>query len=338
MRNRWMIVLLAVAALLLAACPAATPAPAESGEAAGEAAEGDLPYDGVEVNLLTFTGPQIAEPLQRRAPDFEALTGAKVNVVVVPFSDLYQKVLVDMATSTNAFDAFVFAPQWMVDYIGPGYVEVLTDRIAADSDLEWDDVAPFFRDFSSTFEGDVYTIPLDGDFQMAYYRSDILEELGLSAPVTWDDYLAESVSRRTRKETRRRFRRLNEVGEPDYARATIQTAGKDTDTLLRLHDLRWDEVGGSAFFDRRDRATIRSFNYAAAARGWLRLVTLSIDGEPVSSELARRLGDRQTHGGRDQARLPRGAECWREAHDPGFALVRPGNEIAHKSRAWTSSD
>ena len=155
---------------------------------------------------------------------------------------------------------------------------------------------------------------------------------------TWDDYLAESVSRRTRKETRRRFRRLNEVGEPDYARATIQTAGKDTDTLLRLHDLRWDEVGGSAFFDRRDRATIRSFNYAAAARGWLRLVTLSIDGEPVSSELARRLGDRQTHGGRDQARLPRGAECWREAHDPGFALVRPGNEIAHKSRAWTSSD
>src|SRR4051812_41581382 len=33
-------------------------------------------YAGVTVNILTFTGPQIAEPLQRRAPDFEKLTGA----------------------------------------------------------------------------------------------------------------------------------------------------------------------------------------------------------------------------------------------------------------------
>jgi len=28
-------------------------------------------YDGVTVNVMTFTGPQIAEPLQRRAPDFQ---------------------------------------------------------------------------------------------------------------------------------------------------------------------------------------------------------------------------------------------------------------------------
>ena len=66
---------------------------------------------------MTFTGPQIAEPLQRRAPDFEKLTGAKINVITVPFSDLYQKLLTDLATGTNAIDARVFAPQWMVDYV-----------------------------------------------------------------------------------------------------------------------------------------------------------------------------------------------------------------------------
>lgn len=47
----------------------------------------EKPFEGVTVNLLTFTGPQIAEPLQRRAPDFEKLTGAKINVVIVPFVD-----------------------------------------------------------------------------------------------------------------------------------------------------------------------------------------------------------------------------------------------------------
>ncbi len=188
MSRRWLLPLLLVAALVFAAC-AAPAAPADGGgEAAG--GEGGLPYEGVTVDLLTFTGPQIAEPLQRRAPDFQALTGAQVNVTVVPFNELYQKILTDVATGTNAFDAFVFAPQWMVDYIEPGYLEVVTDRVNADSALEWDDVAPFFRDFSSTYKGDIYTIPLDGDFQMVYYRTDILDELGMQPPATWDEYLA----------------------------------------------------------------------------------------------------------------------------------------------------
>lgn len=189
MHRKWYVPLLLVVALVMAACavPPAPSAPAET--EAGEEA-GALPYEGVEVNLLTFTGPQIAEPLQRRSPDFLELTGAQVNVTVVPFSDLYQKILTDVATATNAFDAFVFAPQWMVDYIEPGYLEVLSDRVRADDALEWEDVAPFFRDFSSTYEGEIYTIPLDGDFQMAYYRTDVLEELGMEPPETWDDYLA----------------------------------------------------------------------------------------------------------------------------------------------------
>ena len=153
-------------------------------------AQDEMPFEGVEISVVTFTGPQIAEPLKRRAPDFEAATGAKVTVDdSIPFADLYQRILTDIATGTNSYDAFVFAPQWMGDYIVPGYVEPLTDRIAADEDLEWDDVAPFFRDFSATYAGDIYTIPLDGDFHMGYYRSDLLEEAGIDAPQTWDDYL-----------------------------------------------------------------------------------------------------------------------------------------------------
>ncbi|MGQ0551024.1 MAG: ABC transporter substrate-binding protein [Armatimonadota bacterium] len=146
-------------------------------------------FAGVTVNVLTFTGPQIAEPLQRRAPDFGKLTGAKINVVTVPFSDLYQKALTDMATRTNSFNAFVFAPQWMVDYITPGFLEDITSRVTGDKALQWNDIAPFFRDFSATFAGRIYTIPLDGDFQMVYYRRDVLAQAGLQPPETWDDYL-----------------------------------------------------------------------------------------------------------------------------------------------------
>src|SRR5919109_735945 len=132
-------------------------------------------FDGVTVNVMTFTGPQIAEPLQRRAPDFEKLTGAKINVITVPFSDLYTKLLTDWASGTNSVDAAVFAPQWMVDYIAGGYLEDVTSRIEADKDIKQDDVGAFFRDFSEKYSGKKYMVKLDGDFHMIYYRPDILE-------------------------------------------------------------------------------------------------------------------------------------------------------------------
>ena len=158
--------------------------------AVGSQAAAQLKHEGVVVNVMTFTGPQIAEPLQRRAPDFKKLTGATINVVTVPFSDLYTKLLADFATGTNSIDAMVFAPQWMGDYIQADYLEDLTDRIKADTALQWEDVGAFFRDFSATYAGRTYTIPLDGDFHMVYYRSDLLEKEGLKPPETWDDYLS----------------------------------------------------------------------------------------------------------------------------------------------------
>src|SRR6059036_576398 len=113
-------------------------------------------FDGVTVNVLTFTGPQIAEPLQRRGPDFGNLTGAKINVITVPFSDLYQKVLTDVATGTNSYQAFVFDPQWMGDFVTPGYLADLSDKVKNDPVIKWDDIGPFFRDFSATYQGKVY--------------------------------------------------------------------------------------------------------------------------------------------------------------------------------------
>jgi multiple sugar transport system substrate-binding protein len=165
-------------------------------------------FDGVTVNVMTFTGPQIAEPLQRRAPDFEKLTGAKVNVITVPFSDLYTKLLTDWSAGTNSIDAAVFAPQWMVDYIVGGFLEDLSPRVTKDNALQEDDVAPFFRDFSQKYNNKVYMLTLDGDFHMMYYRSDIFKQNGLSAPKTWDDYLAAAKALHGKD--------LNGDGTPDY--------------------------------------------------------------------------------------------------------------------------
>ena len=50
-------------------------------------------------------------------------------------------------------------------------------------------MAPFFRDFSQAFAGKKYMVTLDGDFQMVYYRTDVLQKLGKQPPKTWADYM-----------------------------------------------------------------------------------------------------------------------------------------------------
>ncbi len=219
-RYRW--VAAAITAIFISsACTGATPstsAPAASAPASGAAtpAASAGQFDGVEVSVLTFNGPQIAEPLQRRAPDFEALTGAKINVVAVGFQEIYDKAILDLSTGQNSFDAFVFNPQWLGDFVGPAYLEDLTPRIEADTALDWQDVGPFFRDFNATYAGKTYTIPLDGDFHMVYYRSDLIQ----TPPKTWDEYLTVAAEHHGKD--------LNGDGEPDYGSCIAKKKGQQS--------------------------------------------------------------------------------------------------------------
>lgn len=159
-------------------------APEDAGAAAGA-----LPHAGVTVELLTFTGPQIVEPIARRAAEIAARTGAQIRITRVPFRDLYRTALDDLRDQGQKYHVIVFPAQWLADFAAPGFLEDLSPRVAADQALAWDDIAAFFRDTSATYAGRSYSIPLDGDFQLVYYRTDVLEEAGLAPPRTWDDYL-----------------------------------------------------------------------------------------------------------------------------------------------------
>lgn len=146
-------------------------------------------HAGVTVRVLSFAGPQVTEPLLRRGPDFTELTGATIEVTTVPFGDLYNAILTDQTTGTNSYDAFIMSPQWNADFVAAGILEDLTPYVEGDEAIEWDDIAPFFRNFIASYAGGIYVIPLDGDFHMVYYRTDLFEEAGITPPRTWEEYL-----------------------------------------------------------------------------------------------------------------------------------------------------
>jgi multiple sugar transport system substrate-binding protein len=145
-------------------------------------------FDGVKINVLAYDAT-IYKGIQRHIAAFEALTGAKVNLTGVSVKEIYNILKRDWSGNASKYDMAVIVPGWMTDFANAGDLEDLTVRVKADSALQWDDIAPIFRNVSAKYKGQTYSIPVDGDFHMVYYRSDLLKQAGLTPPQTWDDYL-----------------------------------------------------------------------------------------------------------------------------------------------------
>ncbi len=146
-------------------------------------------YSGVTVDILTRPGYVIAGRLAERGKEFEEMTGAKIVVTEVPFAEIFPKIQSDWSTGTNSIDVGVFAAGWGVELDAAGLLEDLDPYVAADDKLDTDDIAPYFREFGQKVGGKTKLLMVDGDFQMVYYRTDVLGEAGLEPPVTWEDYL-----------------------------------------------------------------------------------------------------------------------------------------------------
>ncbi len=146
-------------------------------------------FSGVTVDILTRPGYVIAGRLIERGAEFEEMTGAKIVVTEVPFAEIFPKIQNDWATGTNSIDVGVFAAGWGVELDAAGLLEDLDPYVAADDKIDMADIAPYFRDFGQKVGGKTKLLMVDGDFQMVYYRTDVLSEAGLEPPQTWEDYL-----------------------------------------------------------------------------------------------------------------------------------------------------
>ena len=146
-------------------------------------------FDGVTVNILTRPGYVIAGRLAERGKEFEAATGGKIVVTEVPFAEIFPKIQNDWSTGTNSIDVGVFAAGWGVELDAAGLLEDMDPYIAKDTKLDLNDVAPYFREFGQKVGGKTKLLMVDGDFQMVYYRKDVLEKAGIAPPKTWEEYI-----------------------------------------------------------------------------------------------------------------------------------------------------
>ena len=206
-------------------------------------------FDGVTVNILTRPGYVIAGPLKDRGQDFEKMTGAKIVVTEVPFAEIFPKVQNDWATGTNSIDASALAAGWGVELDAAGLLEDLDPYVAKDSKIDVADIAPYFRDFGMKIGGKFKLIQLDGDFQMVYYRKDVLEKNKLAPPKTWEDYIA--VAKAIHGQD------MNGDGVPDYGSCIFKKRNAQSYFAIQTVAASFVQTQGTAQGFHFDNATMK---------------------------------------------------------------------------------
>jgi CelD/BcsL family acetyltransferase involved in cellulose biosynthesis len=101
---------------------------------------------------------------------------------------------------------------------------------------------------------------------------------------TWESYLA-SLGSQHRYNFNRRLKNFQKQGTLVFEVVEKEDQRREAlDTLIELHNLRWDERGGSETWQSPAmRAFHDAFTRMALERGWLRLFILRLDGCPVGA-------------------------------------------------------
>lgn len=152
-------------------------------------------YSGRTLRIISHAVPVIGEPTVLHAKQFGDLTGARVDVVNIPFGDLYQRVMIPFQTGQAAYDVMFYPSLWIGDL--QTFLEPVPDAYQAASGMQ--DVTQNYRDVA-TWGDRMVQYPVDGDRHYLKYRSDILGNAGFQArfkeetgrelrvPATWEEY------------------------------------------------------------------------------------------------------------------------------------------------------
>lgn len=203
MRHRWEIAIVLAMTLLAAACSSAADDTTTSSTQAtgggtnatttssGQPDDGTKQFDGVELTLLIhptlFAASGGEDGIIR---EFEEATGATVTVVKAGLPELYDKMNIEFAAGSGAFDVFVYdngvsEPTFWENMLP------LNDLIAnLPPEYDADDTVASLWEASEAPDGSQYGVPYRVGGYVIYYRSDLLDDLGYTEfPTTWPEFI-----------------------------------------------------------------------------------------------------------------------------------------------------
>lgn len=156
-----------------------------AGNSGGGSSGSGLPYEGQKLTVLYMSGVY-ADAARSMVDEFKAATGADVDVIDMPYTELHQKILLDATSNAGTYDVVDVASQWDGEFAP--FMTPLTDYIAKDGY----DTGVFIQnvlDNCGIWQGTFYGIPNASTPQLFAYRTDVYPD-GLAD--NWEDYLEQA--------------------------------------------------------------------------------------------------------------------------------------------------
>ncbi|WP_327039806.1 sugar ABC transporter substrate-binding protein [Micromonospora maris] len=146
--------------------------------------------DTVRVTLVNHVW---TENIRKALPEFERETGIKVEVTQLGEDQLSDQYNVKLNAGSSDIDVMMYRPlQEGRLFAKNKYLADLTDKAKGSSDFDLADIqaAPLS---TTTYEDKVVGVPIITEQQVLYYRKDLLEKSGFSAPpATLDELKAQA--------------------------------------------------------------------------------------------------------------------------------------------------
>jgi multiple sugar transport system substrate-binding protein len=137
---------------------------------------GKCMFAGQKVTVIA-TKSAISVALLEVKEEFEAATGAQLDIVRMPGVEHYPTIISDMTNHTGRYDASIAAAWWVGDMVAGGHL-LSYEKFYNDPRFpKWDidDVLPGPRTLLS-YGGKKYMVAYDHDGQVLYYRRDLLND------------------------------------------------------------------------------------------------------------------------------------------------------------------
>ena len=130
-----------------------------------------------------------SDTLEKMLPDFEKLTGIKVEFAELPEIQARQKVAIEFtggAAGIDVWDTGLHVEKRRFTRAG-WYTDLgrfLSDPTMTAPDYDWSDIAPSARQVATQPDGKVLALPFSMDACMLFYRKDLFNQHGLKPPKT----------------------------------------------------------------------------------------------------------------------------------------------------------
>jgi multiple sugar transport system substrate-binding protein len=140
----------------------------------------EKPFEGANITVLTLdSGPKggISGPINAFRPVWEELSGGTLDIALVPITDLYAKMMLDLRQGTGLYDGIIVGAFFYGDLVAGDYMIPIDDYLASDEYPQWtyDSMPPSLWNLHHW--GDVgYGVLNDADGQVLYYRRDVLND------------------------------------------------------------------------------------------------------------------------------------------------------------------